>query len=66
MPTKYYTFDTEREAEDYNQAVTALHNFDTTKEWCKPMKGKKWAVIASDKLSIEGKVRQTLSNTFFE
>lgn len=66
MPTKYYTFDTEQEAQAYNEQVTNLENYDTTLEWCKPMKGQKWAVIASDLVKIKGKNQVELSSDWFD
>ena len=60
----FYIFSTKKEAEQYDQDVTALHNYPKGDNWANPKKHptkKKWAILASPKLEIEGKTPQELT-----
>ena len=63
-----YIFTTQEQAINYDKDVTALHNFDTTSNWAKPIKHptlNKWAVICSPKLVLENQEPQVLTSDWF-
>lgn len=52
----YYIFTTKKEAEQYDQAVTAISNFPKSDNWANPIKHPtldKWAILANSKLVLE-------------
>jgi hypothetical protein len=64
----HYIFNTISAAKKYDKDVTELHNFKTTSNWATPVKHptqKKWAVLASPKLSFSSREPQQLTTDWF-
>lgn len=66
----YYVFETEQEAKDYDKQVTAIEKYPIVGDnWGNPIKHptlKKWAIAVNDKVSIEGKQPETLTQDWFD
>lgn len=66
---KYYIFNTEQEAINYDAEVTQarrLHNGDNHDNPRKHPTLNKWAVLAHIKVSVEGQESQELTEDWFE
>ena len=65
---KYYIFNTEHEAINYDKLATAKHNFVTTQNWANPIKHptlNKWAIACSPKLILEQEQPIELTSDWF-
>lgn len=60
----WYIFNSEKEAEEYNQKVVAVSNFKDGVIWGKPLKHptfKKWAIKATHRVKLEDRDPQELT-----